>query len=98
MSDKIVLAVDKTLNSLAGNRFGRSVYKEQIKDRIEKDKVNYIVIPQQIEDVASSFIQGLYYELSEQYGKERAREIMVLESENVDVMEKIKYSLRVYML
>lgn len=56
------------------------------------------MIPQQIEDVASSFIQGLYYELSEQYGKERAREIMVLESENVDVMEKIKYSLRVYML
>ena len=38
----------------------------------------------------------MYSELSEKYGRERALDIMVLQSENEEVAKKIEYSLRVY--
>ena len=84
--NKIEIKVDKTLNNLAGNRFGRSIYQEQIKANIDENDTN----------IASSFIQGMYSELSEKYGRERALDIMVLQSKNEEVGKKIEYSLRVY--
>lgn len=94
--NKIEIKVDKTLNNLAGNRFGRSIYQEQIKADIDENATNVVVLPKQIEDIASSFIQGMYSELSEKYGRERALDMMVLQSENEEVAKKIEYSLRVY--
>lgn len=93
---KIELAFDKMINNLAGNRFGREIYQSQVKAKIVLDVKNIISLPLQIEDIASSFIQGFYSELSEKYGKEQALEMMELQSDNTYVMEKIAESIEVY--
>lgn len=95
-NNEIKLKFDKTLNNLAGNRFGRLTYQNQIKEKIKDDCINYVIIPDEIEDVASSFVQGLYSEISEKYGRERAIELMVIKSVNKELLEKIDYSLKVY--
>lgn len=93
---RIELTFDKMINNLAGNRFGREIYQSQVKAKMISDGKNMIFLPVQIEDIASSFIQGFYSELSETYGKEQALEIMELQSENAYVMEKIEESIAVY--
>ena len=87
---------DKTLTNLAGNRFGSETYRKQSREKIDDKMINYIILPDQIEDIASSFIQGMYSELSEECGRERALEVMVLKSDNDELAEKINRSLRVY--
>lgn len=94
----IELKFDKTLSNLAGNRFGRKTFQDQIKKCLKMDCVNIVVIPNVIEDVASSFIQGIYSEMSEKYGRDQATKLMILKSDNNDVMKKIEYSVRVYSL
>ncbi len=93
---QIQLQFEKIITNLAGNRFGRDTYIAQVKGKIDIEEKNIIEIPEIIEDVASSFVQGIYRELSEQYGKERALEIMELHSVRPEVMEKIEYAIRVY--
>lgn len=92
----IEIKVDKSLNNLAGNRFGRQIYNEQIKGKIKEDMTNLIILPREIEDIASSFVQGIYSEICEKYGKEKARALMILQSENQYVMEKINSSIATY--
>lgn len=93
---EIELSFDKLINNLAGNRFGRDIYQSQAKAQIDPDGKNFILLPKQIEDIASSFIQGFYSELSEKCGKEHALKIMEFRSENPYVMEKIAESIAVY--
>ncbi len=93
---KIELSFDKLINNLAGNRFGREIYQSQAKAQIVLDGKNLILLPSQVEDIASSFIQGFYSELSEKYGREQALKIMEFQSENPYVKEKIAESIAVY--
>lgn len=92
----IRIEVSKTLSNLAGNRFGREVFSEQIREKLKADEINEIVIPKEIKDIASSFVQGIYSEICEKYGKEKASTMMVLKSENDDVMKKIGDSIKTY--
>lgn len=94
--NRIEIKVDKKLNNLAGNRFGRQIYSEQIKEKVQENERNVVILPSEIEDVASSFIQGIYSEICEKYGREKAHTIMVLCSENQYVMEKINNSIVTY--
>ena len=63
---KIELTLDSQLTGLAGNRFGREVYRKQIADKMTDDDV-LAVLPENITDVASSFYEGLFADLSERY-------------------------------
>lgn len=57
------LKVDKTFSRLSGNRFGRSVFEEQVKDTISyMDKI-IIIFPDFIKKVGVSFIQGFFEEM-----------------------------------
>ena len=93
---EIKLVFDKMITSLAGNRFGRETFKEQVKEKLDLAGQNFISIPTEIEDIASSFIQGFYSEISEQVGREKALFNMVLKSENEYVMEKIRECIETY--
>lgn len=95
-ANMIEIKVDKSLSNLAGNRFGRQVFSEQIKEKLDENKTNIVVIPTGIDDIASSFVQGIYSEISEKYGKKKAHLLMVLESTNVEVMQKIEDSIKTY--
>ncbi len=93
---KIQLQFDKKINNLAGNRYGREIYQEQLKDKIRETERYEIELPEIIEDVASSFIQGIYSELAEKVGKEKAMSILELHSQRKEVDEKIRTVLRTY--
>ena len=97
MENNIInLKFDKMITNLSGNRLGVKVFKDQVKDKFVAEKQNEVVFPQQIEDIASSFIQGLYSEISEKYGKIEAQNFMILTSQNKKAQEKIEESIRTY--
>lgn len=70
------LVFDKSITSLAGNRFGRETYRKQIAGKMTDEGVSAI-LPEFIEDVASSFYEGIFAELSERYGTERTHELLI---------------------
>lgn len=69
------LVFDRAITNLVGNRFGRATYKDQIAEKMTDEGVSAI-LPEFIEDIASSFYEGMYAELNEQYGTERAHELL----------------------
>ncbi|MBE5868263.1 MAG: hypothetical protein E7293_04790 [Lachnospiraceae bacterium] len=93
---EIKLSFDKMITNLAGNRFGRETYKNQVKNQVAMEQEFCVIIPDVIEDIASSFIQGFYSELCEKYGNEKARQLMKLTSPNEYVTNKIQESIETY--
>lgn len=65
MTINIQLKFDNTITRLAGNPYGKKVYNEQVKGKFNYDKINIIVFPKTIEDIAISFVQGFISELLE---------------------------------
>lgn len=65
---KVVLALDKTLTKLAGNQFGRKLFETQIQDVIDLDKPFVIEIPEQVDYLATSFVQGFFGEIYKKIG------------------------------
>lgn len=62
--NKIFLEFEKSDTRLAGFPYGKSVYEKQVREKI----VNFnesveIIFPEQIEKVASSFVQGFFSEM-----------------------------------
>ena len=94
---KIILVFPKATSDLTGNALGRSVFEQQIKTKISGDNSAIEVeIPESINDIGTSFIQGIYAYLSETYGSEEALEKMALFSKNVETNEKIKQVIDTY--
>jgi len=57
----INLTFDKLTTSLAGNAYGRQVFKKQVAE-VDCDAKYEISFPDQIELIATSFIQGFFDE------------------------------------
>lgn len=93
----ITLEFKKSVSDLTGNRLGRSVFEKQIQSNIIDEFTQVSVeIPENINDVGTSFIQGIYSKLSEEYGSEKALKILSLYSKNTDTNVKIKKAIQVY--
>ena len=84
----VKLAFNSQLTGLAGNRFGRETYKKQIADKMTDQGV-VAILPENISDIASSFYEGLFAELSEKYGTDRAHELLVLRTSSDYINQKI---------
>lgn len=89
----IELKFDKSQNRLAGFPYGETVYKEQAKNIIDKnnflkDKVE-VVFPEQIEKVASSFIQGFFAELINSIGYSEIERCFEIKASNDELSKKI---------
>lgn len=68
---RIVLTIkDKTLTKLAGNPFGRELFQEQVKGKIDLSKKFVIEIPDRIDYLATSFVQGFFGEIYKQIGRD----------------------------
>jgi hypothetical protein len=63
MENKVELKFDKTVTRLAGNPYGRLVYEEQVKGKVDFGKTVYITFPDEIIYIASSFVQGFFDEI-----------------------------------
>lgn len=90
MENKIELVFDKATTRLAGNPYGRTVYKEQIAEKMDYDKMNIISFPDNIEKVASSFTQGLFSEIIEKIGYSGFKDTVTIKAKT-DALEKMIY-------
>ncbi len=94
---KIELKVDnKTITILTGNKMGRTYFKNQVEQELDYDKINIVYFPDQIEDVGSSFIQGIYYFLCENKDEATALQLMKLSSNKEVIKEKVQKSIETY--
>ncbi len=66
----VTLSFKSTISRLAGNQYGRQVYEEQVSSYFKPNQPLVIVFPDQIIDVATSFVQGFFKAMIDVYGKE----------------------------
>lgn len=86
---KILLKFDKATTRLAGNPYGRKQFELQVKDKIDYNAINTIVFPDQIEKVASSFVQGFFAEVVEKVGYSRFDNLIKIEAKDVNLANNI---------
>lgn len=91
MSDKniIELKFDKSTTRLAGNPYGLSVYNEQVKEKIDFNKLNIIIFPDNIEKAASSFVQGFFAEIVKEIGYSKINEKVEIKTVHEKLRENI---------
>ena len=79
--NKINLVFNKCDIYLGGNPYGRRIYNEQVKKRInfDDDKI-VIVFPEQVQQLTSSFIQGFFYEIKAKLGLEGIEKKLFIEN------------------
>lgn len=92
----IELKFSKVDTNLAGNRLGNDIFVEQVEPYLDYSRTNIVVFPDTIEDIASSFIEGMYKKLGEKYGKTKAIQIMSLDAKNNETKEKICESIETF--
>lgn len=61
---------DKSLTKLAGNSYGRKLFDAQVDGKIDLNQPFVIVFPDQIDYLASSFIQGFFGKIYTEIGRE----------------------------
>lgn len=68
---RILLEIkDRSLTKLAGNIYGRKLFEEQVDGKINMNEPFVIVFPDQIDYLASSFIQGFFGKIYTEIGRE----------------------------
>lgn len=68
--NEIVLKIPKTLTGLAGNKYGRKIYDEQVAQYIDDFNNIVIVFPDNVTEIATSFLQGFFKTPVEKIGIE----------------------------
>ncbi len=86
---KINLEIRKDLINLAGNSLGIRIYNEQIKDKIDYSDKTILVLPDRINRISSSFIQGLFEGIIENIGIVSIPEKISVECKIPNIMEFI---------
>lgn len=90
----VELIFEKSQTRLAGFPYGETTYKDQLKAIVDEDANSdeqiKIVFPNQIEKVASSFVQGFFSELINTIGYEKIEEKFLIESSSEKLTAKIR--------
>lgn len=89
MSKQILLSFDKSTTRLAGNPYGKAVYKEQLENKIDFKDLNEIIFPDYIEKVASSFTQGLFEEIVRKIGYSGVDKIIKIKAKDAELEKNI---------
>lgn len=89
MTVEILLKFDKATTRLAGNPYGRKEFELQAKDKINYNAINKIIFPNQIEKIASSFIQGFFAEIVEKVGYAKFDEVVKIEAKDTALADNI---------
>lgn len=67
-NNKYELDFDKSLTKLSGFELGKNMFDEQIKGKISYEKEIEIVIPERVDLIGSSFIQGFFEDIVNNIG------------------------------
>lgn len=93
MKNDIILQFDKATTRLAGNPYGRNVYADQVESKIKYNAQNVIVFPDNIEKVASSFVQGFFAKIVEKIGYAEFDNIISIKAKNSELENNIRNDL-----
>lgn len=90
----IQLEFNKSETRLAGFPYGKTIFNEQVKNIIKDgdyvDNGIKIVFPNQIQKVASSFVQGFFSELINSIGYGEIERCFVIETVDDKLTKRIK--------
>lgn len=90
---KIELTFSNTLTSLAGNKYGRQIYDEQVSGLIGDFDDVLIVFPDQITEIATSFLQGFFKVPVDEIGVEGINKNFRYKSNIANIDDVIKTAL-----
>lgn len=91
---KIELVFDKADTSLAGFPYGKKVYENQVKNEMDFSESLTIVFPEQIERVASSFIQGFFSDIINIIGYGGIERQIEIDAKTKELSDSIKRNIR----
>lgn len=87
----VELKLKKSLSALAGYSYGEDIYSEQVESELSNmtagDKI-IIKIPDHIEYLASSFVQGFFSKLIEKMGFTGIEKYVDIESDNENITKE----------
>ena len=86
---KIELTFGKADTRLAGNPYGKEVFRSQVKGVLDYNDKNVIVFPASIEKIASSFVQGFFSEVISEIGFGRFNEVIEVEAGTEELVNQI---------
>jgi len=86
----ILLKFPKSETRLAGFPYGETIYKEQAKNIITFDDEIMIIFPEQIEKVASSFIQGFFADIIKTIGYKGFERNVIIKSKSDELTASIR--------
>lgn len=89
MENVVQLEFKRNITKLAGYSLGKEIYDSQVKGRVDFEKTIRIEFPDDIRDIASSFIQGFFYEFIEKIGIKGIQERVEIVSSKTDMKEEI---------
>ncbi len=89
MENVIKLDIKKNITKLAGYSLGKDIYDTQVKGNIDFSQDITIEFPENIQDIASSFIQGFFYEFIEKIGIKGIQDCVEIISSKEDMKEEI---------
>ena len=87
---KVALEIrDRSLTKLAGNSYGRKLFSEQVDGKIDLDQPFTIEFPEQIDYLASSFIQGSFGKIYTEIGREGMEKNFDIIAPKIDNPKKV---------
>ena len=87
---KVALEIrDRSLTKLAGNSYGRKLFSEQVDGKIDLDQPFTIEFPEQIDYLASSFIQGFFGKIYTVIGREGMEKNFDIIAPKIDNPKKV---------
>lgn len=87
---KVALEIrDRSLTKLSGNSYGRKLFSEQVDGKIDLDQPFTIEFPEQIDYLASSFIQGFFGKIYTEIGREGMEKNFDIIAPKIDNPKKV---------
>lgn len=90
----INLVFDNTISGLAGYEYGNYEYKKQLEEKMDYNKLNIIVFPDNIKKIAISFVQGMFAEILKKVNKDEIEKYIEIESPYEKVKQKVWYNIK----
>lgn len=95
MLQRVDLVFDNTLIGLAGFEYGEEEFDKQVRGKIDLNGVIVLKFPDNIEQIASSFIQGFFKEIIKVKGLRGVEEQVKVISKIENLKQKILSNLQI---
>ena len=83
---------DKSLSRIAGNPFGREIWKSVSGD-VDWEGLNTIIFPDYLRGISTSFVQGFIFEICQKIGIEKLHHHFEFKCNNPRIEKKINESI-----